>query len=96
MQRKKIELLRSRITELRPILADRDDASGYLSLFDEFVLECELGLALQCVCDYLNEPHVPAPDAATIERLEELHSTMEMGDDCVDLLRSKSFRVGPH
>jgi hypothetical protein len=85
----KLEEVKEGIRTLRPILEDRA-AIEYLNLFDKFMAEWELGLAFQCVCDYLNEPHVPAPDAKTLDRLYVLHSAMEMEDDCVDLLRTKA------
>ena len=44
-----------RLASLRPLLADSRDAQKYLRLFDEFIRECEFGLALATLCDFLFE-----------------------------------------
>jgi len=50
-------------------------------LFDEFVRETELGLALHTVCDYLLESETPRPEATTVEQIRALHTSMEIKDD---------------
>jgi hypothetical protein len=60
---------------------------GFLNLFDEFMRENELGLALDVVCDFILGPDSPRIDGATIDRLEALHLAMNMKDDCVERLR---------
>jgi hypothetical protein len=53
VEQRQFEDLRRDVLGLRPILTS-PDAGGYLTLFDEFVRECELALA-HCVCDFLEE-----------------------------------------
>lgn len=90
MDKKRFEELRAGVEELRPILVAEQRAHGYLSLFDEFVREAELGLALHTVCDYLLESETPRPEATTVERIRALHASMEIEDDCLDRLRQKA------
>ncbi len=87
---KRAEELRAKLTELRQVLADASDGEGYLALFDEFVRECEFDLALHNVCDYLLEPGTPAVEMETIDRIQALHVTLEVQDDCVEWLRAKN------
>lgn len=68
--------------------ASRTQAAN-LDLFDEFVRECELGLALDSVCDYLIEPGTPRPEIAVMERIQALYLSINLDDDCVDRLRKK-------
>jgi hypothetical protein len=87
---RRIEELRDNVGELRPVLAEGSNAEGYLTLFDEFVPECELGLALHSVCDYLLEPGTPPAAAETINRIQALHAAMEIEDDCMERLMAKN------
>ncbi len=80
----------SRLMAFRPVLV-HGRASGYLNLFDEFMRETELGSALNLICDFMLEPDSPKIDAATIDRIENLHSTLEMEDDCVKRLRREKL-----
>ena len=82
--------LAAEVSELRPNIVGRENASGYLALFDEFVRECELGLALHAVCDYLLESGSPRPEARVIERVHTLHRSMGIEGDCVDRLRQRA------
>jgi hypothetical protein len=82
--------LAAEVSELRPNIVGRENASGYLALFDEFVRECELGLALHAVCDYLLESGSPRPGPSVIERIDALHRSMKIQDDCVDRLRQRA------
>ena len=84
-----IQNLKNSVAQLRPIL-ERPGQAGYLTLFDEFVDQDEFGLALHCVCDYLLEPQTAAPDTSTLERIALLHSAMQIGDECIELLREKA------
>jgi hypothetical protein len=79
-----------KLLELRSDIAMPQDARGYCELFDEFVRECEFGLALHAVCDYLLEPLTPAVGEATTERIQALHESMKILDDCVAKLRQKA------
>jgi len=72
------------VTELRSIPERDEKAGGYLDLFDGFVREAELGLALHAICDYLLEPDAPLAEGTVIENIQALHSSMELEDDCVD------------
>ena len=81
--------LSKRLEELRPILAEKEASSGYLKFFDEFLGECELGLALHAVSDYLLEKGIPGPDDQTIDRIRVLHDALDISDDCVERLRAK-------
>jgi len=93
IDKEKFEELRAGVEQLRPILADEQRALGYLSLFDEFVRETELGLALHTVCDYLLESETPRPEATTVEQIRALHTSMEIEDDCLGRLRQKAGRI---
>lgn len=81
--------LREAVSQLRPILSVGRSASGYLALFDEFIREFELGLALHCVCDYLLEDDAGAADRQIVDRVSALHQVMCLDDDCVFRLREK-------
>jgi hypothetical protein len=81
--------LAARVGELRPNLIGYENAIGYLAIFDEFVRECERGLAVHTVCDYLLEPGTPRPETTVIERIQELHLSMKLDDDCVHRLHEK-------
>jgi hypothetical protein len=80
----------SQLMSFRPLLVDGRD-SGYLNLFDEFMRETELGCALDLVCDFMLEPGSPKIDDATIDRVEALHTEMEMKDDCAERLRREKL-----
>jgi len=81
--------LANEVGELRHILTEKADASGYLKFFDEFLGEHEFGLALHAVCDYLLESEVERIDCVTLEQIEALHSSMSVIDDCVQRMRTK-------
>ena len=80
----------SQLMSFRPLLVDGGDG-GYLNLFDEFMRETEFGSALDLVCDFMLEPDSPKIDAASIDRVEALHTAMEMEDDCVEKLRREKL-----
>jgi hypothetical protein len=82
--------LAARVGELRPILEEGKNAGDYLALFDEFVREAELGLAPHAACDYLLEREAARSETSLIEKIEALHGSMELEDDCVDRLRKKA------
>lgn len=83
------EELRSELRELRQVLPETSDTEDYLGLFEEFVCECEFDLALHNVCDYLLEPGTPSVAMETIVRIQALHATLEVQDDCVERLKAK-------
>jgi hypothetical protein len=80
----------SQLISFRPSLLNGGDG-GFLNLFDEFVRETELGLALHVVCDFMLEPDSPKIDGATIDRVEALHTAMDMEDECVERLRREKL-----
>jgi hypothetical protein len=77
-----IELLRS---EIAGAIREKD-----LSLFDEFVREQEYELALHLVCDFLLGADAIPVTEAVLKRIEELHRTMDIRDDCTARLVLKS------
>ena len=85
-----VEEIWERVKKLRPVLSGGQNAGGYLNLFDEFVRECELDLALHCVCDYLLERATPKLDRTTAEEVCSIHLAMELQDDCTERLRAKT------
>ena len=86
----RIQDLRNSVNELRSILAEGPGGDRYLTLFDEFVRECEIGLALHNICDYLLDPGRPAGSPGTIERIRKLHEVMEIHDDCLERLNARA------
>ena len=79
--------LRIRLASLRPLLADSSGAQKYLRLFDEFIRECEFGLALATLCDFLFEtPTLVNRDV--VEQIEQLHSLMNVKDMPLEKLRA--------
>jgi hypothetical protein len=88
-QRDYYDDLSCRLRRLRPLLTEPKGPS-YIDLFDELVRECEFGLALETLCDYLRleSPCRPVlPD--DIQQIEALHMLMQVDDDCVPALRQK-------
>ena len=83
--------LAKRLEELRHVLTGKAEASGYLRFFDDFLQEWEFALALHAVCDYLLEPEVPRAEDSTLERIRDLHISLELTDDCIDRLNSKAI-----
>jgi len=87
-----VEKLKADLKALRGVLEGRSGPGDYLQWFDEFLRECELDLALHSVCDYLLEDGVGV-EVSIVERIQALHALMNLDDDCVERLRSKT-RVG--
>jgi hypothetical protein len=61
-----------------------------LGYFDEFLSANELGLALHILCDFFLEPDAPPTSQEQRLRLQSLHSSMEIVDDCVARLQQKA------
>jgi hypothetical protein len=76
----------TRLNELRYVFSKDDD---WPKLFDEFIREYEFELALHVICDYLLELEIQIPDDAILEKIESLHRTMQIEDDCLRNLRAK-------
>jgi hypothetical protein len=82
------ENARSQLQNLRDSITGFQKSPKYLSMFDEFVRECELGLALETLCDYLLETTAPV-DEGVLGQIESLHALMNVKDGCVDSLKKK-------
>ena len=87
-----IENLAARVGDLRTTLDGRPNANGFLEMFDDFLAQHEFDLALHVVCDYLMEQD-KGPDSPTIDRINSLHLSMAIVDDCIDQLRSKAMKT---
>jgi hypothetical protein len=59
-------------------------------LFDEFLSENELDLALHVLCDALLEADTGSTTPDLLSRLERLHAVMGIADDCVERLRPRA------
>ena len=60
--------------------------SPYKASFDELMREHEFGLALHSVCDYLVAEGLGLITPDRIELVKELHSAMQVQDNCVSEL----------
>lgn len=81
--------LKTELGQLKDTLPQRMD-ERYSQLFEEFMREYELGLALHVICDFLLEPSTRAPSKNTLEKIRALHSAMRINDSCVAELLKKS------
>ena len=90
MERRVREKLREELQALRPVLLT-EPSHRYVDLFDEFIEHHEFGLALETVCDYILEPASPRVSESIIDLIQRLHSSMEMSDECVVMLRNQKL-----
>ncbi len=81
--------LRTRLETLRPIFSSGGKGETFCALFDEFLENRELGLALEVLCDFLLEPDVPPPSETEFNKIAALHAIMEVQDNCLSRLRDK-------
>jgi hypothetical protein len=68
---------------LRAAFPPSERAEKALRLFDEFLSENELDLALHVLCDFLLETGTGSTTPDLRSRLERLHAVMGIVDDCV-------------
>jgi hypothetical protein len=87
--------LRTRLEALRPIFPSGGKGETFCALFNEFLENRELGLALEVLYDFLLEPDVPPPTETEFNEIAELHTLMEFQDDCLLRLRSKRQHSRP-
>ena len=66
----------------------------YLELFDEFVRECEFGLALGLLCDFLLEPNSPPVRSDDLDRIWSLRALMRLDDANIEKLMRKTDMAG--
>ena len=67
-----------------------------VNLFDELVRECELDLALHCVCDYLLESETGNLDGPTNSKMSvQFIFQWDLSDDCVERLRRRIKMAAP-
>jgi hypothetical protein len=86
------EEIRKRLANLRAILPEFHQWAAR-EVFDEFLREYELELALHVACDYLLEPTTEAPTSELIEQIKILHEGMEIQDTCVAELEAKAQQL---
>ena len=82
--------LQAQLQSLRPVLLT-ERGHSYLEIFDEFVQQHELGLALHAVCDFILDPDSPQVDESTVDQIQRLHAAMKIDDRCVEELRSRKL-----
>ena len=82
--------LAAEIEGLRSVFPPSEQSAVATRWFDEFLRENELELALHVVCDFLLEPEAPAASQQVQSVIEQLHTKMEIVDDCVARLRIKA------
>jgi len=80
----------AQLQSLRPIMLT-EHGHSFLDLFDEFMREQELELALHVVCDYILEANSLTVSNATVEQVRRLHTEMEIVDDCVEDLQNRKL-----
>jgi hypothetical protein len=80
----------AQLQSLRPILLT-EHGHSFLDLFDEFMREQELELALHVMCDYILEANSLTVSNATVEQVRRLHTEMEIVDDCVEDLQNRKL-----
>jgi hypothetical protein len=76
---------------LRMVFPASEKGTNALRVFDEFVSENELELALHVACDFLLEPDSLPTSSEVQSRLRSLHSAMGIEDDCVLRLQQKAL-----
>jgi hypothetical protein len=81
--------LKARLESLRVVFLTGIKAEAYSALFNEFLAEWELGLALEVLCDFLLEPNVPPVSEVELNEIASLHTLMEVEDQCFLRLREK-------
>jgi hypothetical protein len=80
----------AQLQSLRSILLT-EHGHSFLDLFDEFMREQELELALHVVCDYILEPNSLTVCNAMVEQIRHLHTEMEIVDDCIEDLQNRKL-----
>ena len=80
----------AQLQSLRPTLLT-EHGHSFLDLFDEFMREQELELALHVMCDYILEANSLTVSIATVEQVRRLHTEMEIVDDCVEDLQNRKL-----
>jgi len=80
----------AQLQSLRPTLLT-EHGHSFLDLFDEFMREQELELALHVMCDYILEANSLTVSNATVEQVRRLHTEMEIVDDCVEDLQNRKL-----
>jgi glycolate oxidase FAD binding subunit len=81
--------VRTRLESLRKIFSIESGAERYSALFEEFLMQCEFGLALETICEFLLEPDVRPATDAELKEIASLHAAMEVDDLCVSNLKAK-------
>jgi hypothetical protein len=90
MEPRTAEELGTKLQLLRPLL-QTERGQSFLDLFDEFVRECEFGLALQVVCDYSLQPDSPKVSKSVVDQIRRLHAAMKIDDRCVEQLQNQKM-----
>jgi hypothetical protein len=82
-------MISERLGSLRHLFSDDER----LKYFEESLAANELEVALHALCTFLLEPSIPPVSSAALERIGNLHSLMQLEDDCVERLRLKASRL---
>jgi hypothetical protein len=82
-------ILKPRMESLRQVFPEGSLGETYCALFDEFLANGELGLALEVLCDFLLEPSVRRVNETELNEIATLHALMEVEDQCFLRLREK-------
>lgn len=81
--------LKGQLEDLKNALPKELDRKGS-ELFDEFIREHEFGLALHVICDHLLGLTTQPAAAALVQRIQSLHTAMDIEDNCVAGLQTKA------
>ena len=79
--------LANRIAKLRPVITSAGEEA--LELFDEFLRENELDLALHVACDYLVESPFNRISPSILNEIHNLHEILGQKDECIKNLEAK-------
>lgn len=77
---------------LKSLFDSSPDGLIALEHFDEYLSHNELGLAPETLCDFLATFDGSAISPELLERIQRIHSKMNMEDGCVENLRRKAAR----
>lgn len=74
---------------LRRLLSGNTEAG---EIFDEFIEQNELELALHAICDFLLEREQVAVEERDVEAIEALHEQMQITDECCSAIRRHNMK----
>ena len=82
--------LTKQLRSLRQLFSLNERDSSLRAYFDESLDANEFEIALSALCNYLLEPTTPGIASAEVEKIDAAFRAMDLDDDRVAELRSKS------